>query len=299
MAQITENKMKQLFKKVWETPPNKIYESVIKRLTFSISNQSYDYSLKSILQSQKHMQTVSLMDRWERYFKVIENKTGDKNLKNKFNFRGKRIFELGCGPLFGWGPIAIFLGADTYYYHEPALEREVTLSQVLKEKYFSPLYKELMSEFSLNISFSEFYDKVKSKCLPMDFNNVNNIDLILSNSVLEHIPFNDLDSLLSNLHKISNEKALYMHAVDFGSHGKGGSGFGSLYRESNTTTNKILSLLRKNDIEKCLIDNGFSLMHSIVYRSEVIDRNKIDPSWSDYSDIDLNSKTVFFIGGLK
>ena len=90
------------------------------------------------------------MDRWERYFKVIENKTGDKNLKNKFNFRGKRIFELGCGPLFGWGPIAIFLGADTYYYHEPALEREVTLSQVLKEKYFSPLYKDLNSTLKCN-----------------------------------------------------------------------------------------------------------------------------------------------------
>ena len=119
--------MKHLLKKVWETPPNKIYGSMIKRLTFSKSIQSYDYSLKSILQSQKHMQTVSLIDRWERFWKVIENYSGDKSLKNKFNFTGKKIFELGCGPLFGWGPIALFLGADTYYYYEPNLKRNIYL----------------------------------------------------------------------------------------------------------------------------------------------------------------------------
>ena len=36
----------------------------------------------------------------------------------------KNIFELGCGPLFGWGPIAIALGANTYYYHDPGLRRD-------------------------------------------------------------------------------------------------------------------------------------------------------------------------------
>jgi len=105
--------------------------------------------------------------------------------------------------------------------------------------------------------------------------------------------------LILNLHKTCDTNALYLHSVDFGSHGKGGSGFGSLYRNSKNNTDPLLNLLRKSDIEKCLIDNGFSLMYSIIYRSEDIDRNNIAPSWSDYSDIDLSSKVVFFIGGIK
>tara|TARA_B100000315_G_C14582291_1_gene591125 strand:- start:364 stop:1242 length:879 start_codon:yes stop_codon:yes gene_type:complete len=292
--------MKDIIEKLWINSPKNICNSIINKLTFFKSKVPFNYSLNSILQNKKHLRTDYLIDRWERYFRVIENNTGDKYLKNKFNFQGKKILELGCGPLFGWGPIAIFLGAATYYFHEPALnDMEVKLSKELKERYFLPLYLELKSEFPINISFSEFYDKVMSKCLPMDFNNVNNIDLILSNSVLEHIPFKGLNSLLSGVHKTCNEKALYMHAVDFGSHGKGGSGFGSLYRNSKNNTDPMLNLLRKSDIEKCLIDNGFSLMYSIIYRSEDIDRNNIAPSWSDYSDIDLSSKVVFFIGGIK
>jgi len=292
--------MKDIIEKLWINSPKNICNSIINKLTFFKSKVPFNYSLNSILQNKKHLRTDYLIDRWERYFRVIENNTGDKYLKNKFNFQGKKILELGCGPLFGWGPIAIFLGAATYYFHEPALnDMEVKLSKELKERYFLPLYLELKSEFPINISFSEFYDKVMSKCLPMDFNNVNNIDLILSNSVLEHIPFKGLNSLLSGVHKTCNEKALYMHAVDFGSHGKGGSGFGSLYRNSKNNTDPMLNLLRKRDIEKCLIDNGFSLMYSIIYRSEDIDRNNIAPSWSDYSDIDLSSKVVFFIGGIK
>ena len=288
--------MNYLIQKNWETPPKDIYETVINKLTFYKSKESYDYSLKFILQSRKHMSTQYLIDRWERYFRVIENNSGGERVKNKFNFQGKNMIELGCGPLFGWGSIAIFHGADTYYYYEPSLKKDVTLSTALKDKYFSPRYKELQSEFSTNISFSEFYDKVSSKCLPMDFSNVSNIDLVLSNSVLEHIPFKDLNSLLSALHKTCNEKALYMHTVDFSSHSKGGSGFGSLY--INNTPHRNLNLLRKIDIENCLIDNGFSIFHSIIYHSEIIDRSKIDSSWSKYSDTDLNSKVVFFVGGL-
>ena len=291
--------MKSLFKKLWLTPPKNILNSVKRKLSLNQNLPHYDYSLEYILESQKHMHTVSLIDRWERYWRVINNNSREKNLKNNFNFKDKKILELGCGPLFGWGPIAIFHGANQYYYREPALKREVTLSKILKEKYFFPLYKELICEYPINLSFEEYYHKLKSSCLPMDFNGNSNLDIVLSNSVLEHIFIKDLNSLLSKIYNSCKDKALFIHIVDFGSHGKGGSGFGSLYKENRNKPNQILNLLRKNDIEKYLINNGFTMIDSIVYRSETVDRKQIHYTWTEYSDIDLNAKTVLFIGGIE
>ena len=35
------------------------------------------------------------------------------------NFEGKRVVEIGCGPLAGFGPLAIFLGARSFESAEP------------------------------------------------------------------------------------------------------------------------------------------------------------------------------------
>ena len=210
--------------------------------------------------------------------------------------QNKVIRAIGCGPVFGWGPIALFRGANSYYYYEPALIRHVVESNEIKEKYFLPLYKELVANFGNKVGFEEYYETIITKCIPVDFSKEETIDIILSNSVLEHIPCNDIQILLAKLFSICKIGAALLHSVDFGAHGLGGQGFGSLYTCDSKKELKNLNLLRASDIENLIVNSGFQLLHSTVYYSEQINMDALHPTWKDYSGKDLTSKVVFFVG---
>jgi hypothetical protein len=280
---------------LWNSSPKEVIKIIRNKLSSRNKKNPYDYTLDIVLKSNKHMNVQHLIDRWERYWRVCNNQNG-KNLKSQFSFNNKNIFELGCGPLFGWGPIAMALGADTYYYHDPGLRRDVALSKILKEKYFQRLFDELKSEYALKINFDEYYQKVNNNILPMT-DDMKNLDMVLSNSTLEHIPIDKLNSLLSFLKNTCNSGAVYFHAVDFGPHYIDGKDLMLLYKKNKDDNTSDLNLLRKSEIEEYLVNNDFSLFYSIVYHSNIIDRNEIHQTWAEYSDIDLTSRVVFFIGG--
>jgi len=284
--------MSRIIRKLWTSSPAQIVYGLKWRLN---KRKDWDYSLDQILQSKKHMNAQYLIDRWERYWRVIESKQGD-GAKIHFEFRDKVIFELGCGPVFGWGPIALFQGADVYYYHEPALLRDVVESKQIREKYFSPLYDELVANFGNRMSFTEFHEKVIHRCQPGDLKSPAQVDLILSNSVLEHIPRVEFQSLLDKLFLVSRPGGYYFHSVNFGSHKIGGSGFGSIYKTDVKLGFRHLNRLRKSEIEGMLQNSGFHPSHSTVYRSQVVDRNAIHKSWQAYTDKDLSARVVFFVG---
>lgn len=283
--------MPHIINKLWTSAPSEIFAAIKRRLN---RKQDWDYSLE-ILNSKKHINAQYLIDRWDRYWRVIESHNQDGSRKH-FEFQNKAIFELGCGPLFGWGPIALYRGATNYYYHEPSLIRQVVESKAIKEKYFFPLYQELLSNFGNLMPFDQYYEKVMGKCAPVDFNGQESVDLILSNSVIEHLPRADIEDICSKLLPISKVGAYFLHSVDFGSHGIGGNGFGSLYTRSSKKELRYLNLLRMSEIEKHLIKSGFQLLHSTVYHTGEIDRNLLHDTWQDYSDRDLTSRVVFFVG---
>lgn len=282
-----------IIKKLWTSSPSEIV-FLFKNRLYKESN--WNYSLKQIVKSKKHMNTQYLIDRWERYWRIIENHNHDDGSKKYFEFQNKAIFELGCGPLFGWGPIALFKGANIYYYYDPSLIRQVVESTEIKEKYFNPLYKELLSNFGNTMSFNEFYRKIMAKCISVDFSKKEFVDLILSNSVLEHIPRNDIQTMLSKLFFICKNKGYFLHSVDFGSHEFGTKGFGSLYTRDLNKELKNLNLLRMSDIEKYLIESGFQLLHNTIYHSQKVSRDSLNPTWKKYLDKDLTSRVVFFVG---
>jgi len=87
-----------------------------------------------------------------------------------------------------------------------------------------------------------------------------------------------------------------LHCVDFGSHGFGGQGFGSLYTYNSKKDLKNLNLLRASDIENLIVSSGFQLLHSTVYHSEEINKHTMNPKWKAYSDKDLTSRVVIFVG---
>ena len=104
----------KIIKKLWNTSPASILTALQKKYIYG---NDYNYSVKSILSNKKYMNPSMLIDRWERYNRVIE-KNLDINLPE---IKNKDIFELGCGPLLGWGPILLFLGAKSFYFYEPNL----------------------------------------------------------------------------------------------------------------------------------------------------------------------------------
>jgi cyclopropane fatty-acyl-phospholipid synthase-like methyltransferase len=147
------------------------------------------------------------------------------------------------------------------------------------------------------MSFDEFYNKVLNDCVQIEFDNKESVDIVLSNSVLEHISRGDMSNLLNKVYSVHKSGGHFFHTVDFSSHGLlSGDGFGSIYNHNRTKEIKNLNLLRMSEITSHLSSAGFEILHSTVYRSEKVDRKSIHKSWKGLSDQDLNSSVVFFVG---
>jgi SAM-dependent methyltransferase len=284
--------MQRIFKKLWTSSPSDTFAALRAKLR---PPATWDYSLHQVLASKKHMNAQYLIDRWERYWRVIECQHGD-NSKKKYDFRGTSVLELGCGPLFGWGPIAIFRGAEHYFYHEPFLLREVVETVQIREHYFVPLYNELTANFGTRMGFDEFYRRTMAKCQPIEFERTDTIDIVLSNSVLEHIPIDEIDSLLAQLYDVSKPGAHYFHSIDFGAHNIGGTDFGTLYETDRMQGFKHLNRLRKSEIEASLRRSRFAPLHSTVYRTGILNRMTMNAFWNEYAENDLSARVVFFVG---
>ena len=283
--------MSRLIEKIWFSSPSQMFKALKRRV---LGESSWDYSIETIA-SSKHLNFCALIDRWERYSRVIE--TNSEIAKSNYGFFGKSIFELGCGPLFGWSPIAIFLGAKKYYYFEPNISIETVNSLEIKQKYFLPLYNELVSNYGPRMKFEDFYKKVIQNTESIDFNSKDIIDLTISNSVLEHIPRSELRNTFMSLHSISKEKSNFLHVVDFGDHNNRSiNKLDNIYINNCNDETPQLNLFRMSDIEEMLKAVKFKITNKIIYRSSDIKIDRIHQSWEKYSDKDLTSRVVFFLG---
>ena len=124
----------KILHRLWNESPASIYSLVKKKLNFG-NNIYWEYGLDTILNDSKHLNINALIDRLERYTRIT-----NLNIPNStfnLNFESKTIFELGCGPLLGCGPIFLFLGAKRFYYYEPFLLKETVASKEIKERYFN------------------------------------------------------------------------------------------------------------------------------------------------------------------
>jgi hypothetical protein len=101
--------------------------------------------------------------------------------------------------LFGWGPIALFRGVSMYYFHEPSFMLDGVRSNKVKERYFITLYQELCSNFGNIMSFVKWYYAVMIKCIHIDFSLEEQVSLVLSNNVIEHLPRSDIVDIFSKL----------------------------------------------------------------------------------------------------
>ena len=280
----------RLINKIYNSTPAELVTFLKKKL---LRKNDWNFSIEWVLQNQKYSSISSLIDRWERYKRVIKlniNNSASSNL----DFNDKVVLELGCGPLLGFAPIAIFNGAKKYYYSEPFLNLETLKSKKIKDKIFRNLYSELTLNYGHLMTFDVFYEKVIS-CQSIDKIN-QRIDLTISNSVLEHIQKKDLLNLLDTAYMNSNKGSIYFHSVDFGHHLKGSKHLDRLYINSQNNKLPTLNMLRKSDIEVLLKTTGYINNLVFTYKKGNYNEDKIHDSWRIYEKDNLESRVVFFLG---
>lgn len=290
--------MKRLIKQLWTSAPADICDRVKQRAGRLINRSSWDweYTLSWVLKSSKDMDPKAHLERWERYWRVL-GANGCEGLRAKFNFQDQSVMELGCGPLLGFGPIALFNGAREFHYHEPGLIRDVVESNQIKMTYFVPMHEELTANYGDRMSFDCWYERVVRHSVPVNFNQAASFDLVLSNSVLAHIQRSEIRQLLQQLWEISAPGSWFLHGIDFGAHGLPG-GLQRLYEtvDRRTPAHGLINLLRLSEMERELELASFEIVKSAAYKRDKIDGCNLHESWNSYSSGDLGTRVAIIIG---
>jgi len=209
------NTIKTIGRKLWQKSPADLFTIGARRIRHRLGNgdPGWDYSLEAVIKNPKHMNIKMEIERWERHWRICRLH-GLGNVEKKFDFFGKSVLEVGCGPVFGCGPVALFKGAEKFWYQEPHLRRAVVESTAIKNKYFRPLHQELVANYRGQIGFDEWYARVIELSCPLQSGTTNVADLTISHSVLEHIPRGTLSSVLSALYEASRPGGWFSHTVD-------------------------------------------------------------------------------------
>ena len=132
-------------------------------------------------------------------------------------FSGRTVLELGAGPLLGWAFVGLALGAKKYYVLEPAFNQKVVteLTRYSREhrRYVSRVLgpvdsvEELLADGRVEV----ISGLASATGLPDHA-----VDMIVSNSVLEHI--HNLPRATEEFRRITSSSAVQFHFVDLKDH---------------------------------------------------------------------------------
>mgnify|MGYP001817672547 FL=1 len=180
--------------------------------------EDFQYDLDTILETAFHMDARRLIDRYLRYERVLQA----KSTWTPLDFDDKRVVEIGCGPLLGVGPVAVYLGSTEYVCIEPRYCPEVLESDKVWTRFFLPLHQQLDALFNRNIKFDDFADRVRSRIriAPVAIEDctetAGKADIVFSNGVLQHIA--DLERALDRIRHLSHASTRQFHVVNFTDH---------------------------------------------------------------------------------
>ena len=261
--------------------------------------EDFRYDLQTILANSIHMDARRVVDRFLRYERVIQTRSDWTAL----DFEGKRILEIGCGPLLGIGPIAVYLGAIESVCIEPRYQPDVLESDVVWSRFFLPLYQQLDALFDRGLSFDEFADRIRSGIRTEivsieDYKHVGDrMDIVYSNGVLNHI--NDLDRAVKLIHLASHASSRQFHVVNFTDLvSPPDDPFREIYRLDPVEyfkNNSLLNLKRPSEITSLFHNAGIpvTMVPYIVDQSAVPSKTAL--YWSRFDVSDLAIQIAFFV----
>jgi hypothetical protein len=261
--------------------------------------EDFRYDLQSILGNAIHIDGRRVVDRFLRYERVLQVKSSWTPL----DFEGKRVLEIGSGPLLGAGPIAVYLGATEYVCIEPRYQPEVLESNEVWTRFFLPLYQQLDVLFERGISFEEFTGRIRSR-IQTDAVAIedctragNQMDVVYSNGVLQHIA--DLERAVDLIKQVSHAQTRQFHVVNFTDHvSPPDDPFREIYSLDPAEYfehDSLLNLIRPSEIAGLFQQAGIPVNLVPYIADRPAATSTMAPYWSRFGAADLAVQIAFFV----
>ncbi len=250
---------------------------------------------QGILRSRAALRVQKLVDFLNRYEMILERAIGWPRL----DFEGAHVLELGAGALLGWGPLALFRGAERYVAVDPGWRPEVLQDPDIGKAFFRPLWRDLAAIYGPRMDYPAFMDALRERtsahAAPAHAAPVEGpFDIVLSNSCLEHI--SPLGETLARVAGLMAPDGRFLHLVDFGNHRPTPGPFDGLYdRAPEEVRRRDINLSRATDILRMFEASGLSTA-MVPYASAAPDEiGLVHPAWrTRYDDATLAIKTAIF-----
>ena len=211
----------------------------------------------------KHFDSAKLIDRRMRY----EQATG-----RRLVWKGKRVLELGGGPVLGWAILAILEGATRYYFLEPAFNPDV-LGTERFQKYFKEHLLHIRISTGIQSPYQCLEDLISDDrivILKRDAQDtglpIASVDTIVSNSFFEHAQ--DVDAVAGETWRILSEGGSQFHMIDFQNHRGSLDPFEQMYdipRDEFLAMQSLLNGLRPEEFLACYSAFHPSLIEFLPY----------------------------------
>jgi hypothetical protein len=204
-----------------------------------------------LMSSSKHSRGIRFAELLLRQEAILGRAYGWQPL----DFEGKHVVEVGCGPLAGFGPLAIFRGAASFQSAEPEWDPALFGDAQVSDKYLQIFHADLVALYGERMSFGEFRAALSQRlsihksgfeAAPIE----GPVDIVLSQSVLEHVfPLQDT---IRKLAAIQSPATRFLHLVDFGNHYPTASPFEGLYEQGPADyiarRGRAINMLRVPDV---------------------------------------------------
>ncbi len=212
-----------ILRRLWASSPQANARRVAQRL-----HPFGGPDVEELLRSGKHARPQRPYDYLSRYEAILKRAIGWQPLE----FRDRAALEVGCGPLLGFAPLAVFLGCRTFVGIEPDADLSALHDPRIRERYLLKLFKDLTGIYGSGPTFPEFIANLESRVsLRREF--VESVhadelfDIVLSNSTLEHLV--PLEPSIRRLLQLQAHGARFLHLVDFGNHRETRNPFAGMY----------------------------------------------------------------------
>jgi hypothetical protein len=218
------------------------------------------------------------------------------------DFSGKRVVEVGCGPLAGYGLLAIFCGATSFESAAPEWHPALFYSEAVTERYSRTFHADLSALYGPRMDFAAFRAALRERVMVhrCGFESAplaGPVDIVLSQSCLEHVF--PLDATVAKLASIQSAQTRFLHLVDFGNHYPTAAPFEGLYDQPPemylARRGKAINLLRAPDVLALFTRHGIAAK---CVSSRVLPQSGvIHPWWRErYDDATLSTQLALIAG---
>ncbi len=280
-----------------DLPPRLVAAKIRKRLPWTDKAKvRIDEVLYAPTQSDPGRLTAFL----ENYEAKLEADIGWSRL----DFAGRRVLEIGPGPLAGWGPLAIFRGAEEVRGIEPDWVAGTLADPRIERSYLRPLFDDLTRRYGARMTFSGFRtalaERLHVEAAPLaKACPARPAEIVLSNSCLEHVE--DLGQAVAALARLMSPSARFLHLVNFGNHRDRERPFARIYAMPPDRYflryGPHINLARPPDVMAAFARAGLdAVLVPLDRRPELLRGERIHPYWRERYDLDtLAIRTALII----